>query len=411
MGSVLWAEVPGNVRLKFEVRHSTLASAIPSGFLCRMLQGFVRLDSIWTATARNIKYFRTCSLVWAIRVRSKGFYALHGLIESPTNAVGYQEGIRCGQPYPQPSQSRPYGQSMASARGHSRRLLEQIAALTLHVHPLPPTRQTIPILRPLGHSLSVRNPRSFSTTPPLHKQKNRSHSLPGPKSSKPPDLRSTQTSAASKPLEDLQARIEFLTGALRASLAKLRASSTSGATHSAAAIESTRLELRSGGSSSSSSSGANASTSGGGGGNSSSSSTVRVADLAQVVQRGRQLLIHIGDETHIKPVLNTLQGLGLPGALPVPGQKLQFTIAVPAPTAESRKRVADEAGEAEAKSAANLRNARGECKKTLARLAKGNEILPDELREMEGKMEGLVRGGVGEFRGLVEGARKAILQP
>ena len=118
----------------------------------------------------------------------------------------------------------------------------------------------------------------------------------------------------------------------------------------------------------------------------------------------------ISDESHTKPITSAIQALGLPSPVPVPGQKLHFTVPLPPPTAESRKEVADEAGKFEAVSAANLRTARGECKKALARLAKGNEILPDELREMEGKMEVLVRNGVGEFKSLVEGAKRAIVQ-
>ena len=142
----------------------------------------------------------------------------------------------------------------------------------------------------------------------------------------------------------------------------------------------------------------------------SSKPSYPLRDLAQVVPRpGRELHLLVADAAHIKPISSAVQTFGL-GVRPDPtGQNPNLlVVAIPPPTADSRRAVVEEAGKAGAVAADALRNARGVQQKKFRKMDVEKTVRADDLRRASGKMEELVRKKGDEVKKIVEGAKKAL---
>ncbi|KAL9077813.1 MAG: hypothetical protein Q9161_000185 [Pseudevernia consocians] len=147
---------------------------------------------------------------------------------------------------------------------------------------------------------------------------------------------------------------------------------------------------------------------GGGKGKAERQESVKLGDVANVVARGRNVGVMVGEKDHLKPVLSALASLASLSYTVSPTDPLTLTIAIPPVTAESRlaaKKHADKKGE-EALFA--LREARGTQRKRHRSMELGKLVGPDELRRAEKEVERLNEGAAGVAKGMVEGCRRGL---
>ncbi|KAI4130063.1 MAG: hypothetical protein LQ338_001914 [Usnochroma carphineum] len=137
---------------------------------------------------------------------------------------------------------------------------------------------------------------------------------------------------------------------------------------------------------------------------------VKVGDLAQVVPRGRVLIILVGEKEHIKPLSAALASSPLSlNPLPLsPHTPLELHIPIPPTTTESRQAALSLVSSKGEKALFELREARGAKKKQLRQLQLGGKVGPDMLRRAESQLEKVNERGVGEVRKVVEAGRKGL---
>ncbi|MCJ1468958.1 hypothetical protein MMC07_007589 [Pseudocyphellaria aurata] len=134
---------------------------------------------------------------------------------------------------------------------------------------------------------------------------------------------------------------------------------------------------------------------------------VKLGEVAQVMARGRVLVVMAGDKKHVKPILSALNNS--PNSLaPVmsPSNPLEVHIPLPPPTGESRSAAVDAAAKLGEAAGVALSSARATYKKKLRQLELSKSMRPDELRKAGEAMEKVVGAGTAEVKRLIEGVRK-----
>ena len=113
----------------------------------------------------------------------------------------------------------------------------------------------------------------------------------------------------------------------------------------------------------------------------------------------------------MKPVTTSIQSSSL-SLTPQPdstgSNPLLLTIAIPPPTADSRRAAVAEASKAGEKAGMAVRDARGKQQKKLRALQLGKVARPDDLKKAGGLMEKVVEKGSAEVKRVVDGARKVL---
>ncbi|KAI4118331.1 MAG: hypothetical protein LQ345_001593 [Seirophora villosa] len=157
-----------------------------------------------------------------------------------------------------------------------------------------------------------------------------------------------------------------------------------------------------------------------GGGSSSSSSSdkggkgardvVKVGELAQVVPRGRVLVLLVGEKEHVRPLTTALAAspLALNAQPPPTHAPLELHIPIPPTTTESRHAALSAVSAKGEAALFALREARGAQKKRLRQLKLAAKVGPDSLRRAEKELEKVNERGVAEVKKVVEAGRKAL---
>ncbi|EMC95201.1 hypothetical protein BAUCODRAFT_123670 [Baudoinia panamericana UAMH 10762] len=143
----------------------------------------------------------------------------------------------------------------------------------------------------------------------------------------------------------------------------------------------------------------------------SSQQTVKLSDLSQVIPKGRTVQIVVGEKDHVKPTMTAIQSSNLslaPQPDPTGVNPLLLVINIPPPTAESRKKVVDEATKAGERASTSLRDARGKQQKKLRALQLNKSVRPDDLKKAGTMMEKVVEKGVADVKRVVDGAKKVL---
>ncbi|KAI5366492.1 Putative ribosome recycling factor, RRF superfamily [Septoria linicola] len=142
-----------------------------------------------------------------------------------------------------------------------------------------------------------------------------------------------------------------------------------------------------------------------------SNQTVKLNDVAQVIPKGRTVQILVGEKDHVKPVSSAIQSSSLsltPQPDPTGQNPLLLVLNIPPPTAESRKKVIDEAVKAGDKASTSIRDARGKQQKKLRALQLNKTARPDDLKKAGTMMEKVVEKGSAELKKVVDNAKKVL---
>ncbi|KAI4184588.1 MAG: hypothetical protein L6R41_004642 [Letrouitia leprolyta] len=137
---------------------------------------------------------------------------------------------------------------------------------------------------------------------------------------------------------------------------------------------------------------------------------VKVGEMAQVVARGRTMVVLVGEKEHTKPLLTALSSspLSINPLPPSPTTPFELHIPIPPTTTESRQTAIAQVSAKGKKALFALREARGAEKKRLNALKLGNKVGPDMLRRGETELERVNEKGVGEVKKVVEGGRRGL---
>lgn len=138
--------------------------------------------------------------------------------------------------------------------------------------------------------------------------------------------------------------------------------------------------------------------------------TVRVADLAQVVPRGgRTVIMMLGDEKHVKPIVSALLNSGLNlNPQTSATNPLELQVPIPPPSFETRQRTLEEAARAGEKANGHVREARGAQQKTLRAMELAGRVRADDRHRAGQRMEEVVAKAYEEVKQMVDGARKVL---
>ncbi|KAL8918005.1 MAG: hypothetical protein Q9208_007603 [Pyrenodesmia sp. 3 TL-2023] len=250
----------------------------------------------------------------------------------------------------------------------------------------------IPLLpSSVSHSNHPQHPhRTFTTTPqPLSKHGGKKAS----KNTVAHNAAKTADDAADNPTDfsALEAQIAQIITGLREEIRRIKPGGVD-----VQAVEDVRVTLKKGGS-------ADKGAKGG-------KDVVRIGELAQVVPRGRVLVLLVGEKEHIRPISSALASspLALNAPPPSPHTPLELHIPIPPTTTESRQQ-ALAAVSAKGESALfALREARGERRKHLRELKLAKKVGPDMMRRAEKELEKVNEKGVADVKKVVEAGRKAL---
>ncbi|KAL8708291.1 MAG: hypothetical protein Q9220_006766 [cf. Caloplaca sp. 1 TL-2023] len=210
---------------------------------------------------------------------------------------------------------------------------------------------------------------------------------------------------------DLEAKIEDLVVHLREELRGIRPGGIS-----AEAVEDVRVVLKSGGGGGGGGGGGQDKGKGKGekGGTGPKKEIVRVRDLAQVVQRGRTMVVMAGEKEHLKPLTSALASspLSLTPLPPSPSSLAEsiFEVHIPIPptTQESRHAAINTVTERGKHADFNLREARGSEKKRLRQLKLKGVMGPDLNRKAELMLDKVAEKGAERLKGVVEEKRRGL---
>ncbi|KAI9805403.1 MAG: hypothetical protein M1825_000654 [Sarcosagium campestre] len=116
-------------------------------------------------------------------------------------------------------------------------------------------------------------------------------------------------------------------------------------------------------------------------------------ELAQVVSRGRNVLIVVGDKEHVKPVTSAIQSsnLSLNPQPASPTNALELQVQIPAATAETRKEARMRAKKALDASSTEVSSARKAERDRLKKLEAVKKARPDDLFRAREELEKLVK--------------------
>jgi ribosome recycling factor len=153
------------------------------------------------------------------------------------------------------------------------------------------------------------------------------------------------------------------------------------------------------------------STDDGGGSGSSTTTTTTAAlrDVAQVVPRGRNVDLVVGEPAHAAAVLAAVQGAGLNlSPQRVPHEPGRLTALVPGPTAEARRAAVAECKKAGEEARAGVQKARGEMRKRIQEWVKKKVVRPDDGKKGEKAMEEVTKAKLAEVERVVEASKKSL---
>ncbi|KAF1813926.1 ribosome recycling factor [Eremomyces bilateralis CBS 781.70] len=141
-----------------------------------------------------------------------------------------------------------------------------------------------------------------------------------------------------------------------------------------------------------------------------SAAVVRLGDLAQVIPRGRNMQVIVGEESYVKAIRTALQSSEhhLAAESPTPDNPLTIPVKLPPTTAETRQKALDAAQKAEEAALHGIREARGAHQKRIRARTVDKSVRPDDLRNAGKKMDEVVKKGSEEVKRIVEQAKKVI---
>ncbi|KAF1991834.1 ribosome recycling factor [Aulographum hederae CBS 113979] len=138
--------------------------------------------------------------------------------------------------------------------------------------------------------------------------------------------------------------------------------------------------------------------------------TFRISDLAQVIPRGRNISVIVGDEEHVQPISTAI--LASPHSLnpQTPHHDEPKTLVVPIPpaTGESRQAAVDAAHKALEMGLLDVKNARQSHQKKLRQMELARRVRPDDLKKAHKQMEDIVKNGNEEVRRIASGAKSVL---
>ncbi|KAK1811609.1 hypothetical protein LTR12_013997 [Friedmanniomyces endolithicus] len=143
--------------------------------------------------------------------------------------------------------------------------------------------------------------------------------------------------------------------------------------------------------------------------------TVKLTDLAQVIpKQNRTIHILVNETPHLKQVVTAIQTTPLlnPPLNPQPdpsGQNpLLLVLAIPPPTAETRRLAVGEAEKLGERAGVAIREARARQQRKIRGLGVSKLARPDDLKRAGVGMEKVVERGMGEVKRVVEGVKKGL---
>lgn len=137
---------------------------------------------------------------------------------------------------------------------------------------------------------------------------------------------------------------------------------------------------------------------------------VKVGEMAQVVPRGRVMVVLVGERDHTKPLLTALSSSSLPinPLPPSPDTPFELHIPIPPTTTESRINALAQVSAKGEKALFALREARGVEKKRLNALKLSKRMGPDMFKRGETILERVNERGMGEVKKVVDGRRRGL---
>ncbi|KAK0929660.1 hypothetical protein LTR48_004997 [Friedmanniomyces endolithicus] len=145
------------------------------------------------------------------------------------------------------------------------------------------------------------------------------------------------------------------------------------------------------------------------------STTVKLTDLAQVIpKQNRTIHVLVNETPHVKAIVTAIQTTPLlnPPLNPQPdpsGQNpLLLVLAIPPPTAETRRLAVGEAGKLGERAGVAIREARARQQRKIRGLGVSKLARPDDLKKAGTGMEKVVERGMGEVKRVVEGVKKGL---
>ncbi|OBT55791.1 hypothetical protein VE04_04287 [Pseudogymnoascus sp. 24MN13] len=123
--------------------------------------------------------------------------------------------------------------------------------------------------------------------------------------------------------------------------------------------------------------------------------------LAPVIPKGgRSVMLLVGEEDHIKPIISAIQNAKELNLQPVPDphNSSQLNVPLPAPTKESRDAALAAAHDVGETAKAAITAARGVMQKKLRQMEIKKTALPDELKKAHKEMEKIVQGAVADVK-------------
>ncbi|KAK0985174.1 hypothetical protein LTR91_000526 [Friedmanniomyces endolithicus] len=147
----------------------------------------------------------------------------------------------------------------------------------------------------------------------------------------------------------------------------------------------------------------------------SPTTTVKLTDLAQVIpKQNRTIHILVNETPHLKQIVTAIQTTPLlnPPLNPQPdpsGQNpLLSVLAIPPPTAETRRLAVGEAGKLGERAGVAIREARARQQRKIRGMGVSKLARPDDLKRAGTGMEKVVERGMGEVKRVVEGVKKGL---
>jgi ribosome recycling factor len=138
--------------------------------------------------------------------------------------------------------------------------------------------------------------------------------------------------------------------------------------------------------------------------------TLKVSDLAQVVTKGRFILIIASEESYLKPISSAIMSsnLNVTPQGPAPGAPTTLTIPLPPPTGESRQQALQQAQKWADEALGKIREARGAHQKKLRTFQKDRKVRPDDLQKAQKRMEEVTKAANEEVKRILDGAKKVL---
>ncbi|KAF2460410.1 ribosome recycling factor-domain-containing protein [Lineolata rhizophorae] len=137
---------------------------------------------------------------------------------------------------------------------------------------------------------------------------------------------------------------------------------------------------------------------------------IKIKELAQVVPKGRTVLVVVGEQAHVKPIMATIGAseYSLVPQPPSPHNPTTITVNVPPPTGEAREKALRQAHDFGEKALFAIREARGKHHKKIRAAEVAREVRPDDAKRATKEMDDLVKRQNAEVKRIVDSAKKVI---